>query len=142
MKVYLASPFFDTKERNNVVEAANILRNKNLDVFVPMEHKIKNEWSLSNEDWAKAVFEMDKEYLDVCDVMVVLYYGLYSDSGTAFEVGYFHSNKKPIICVQINKKITSLMIVNSSTTYLHGLNELKQFDFNNIQQKRCKNEQK
>ena len=94
MKIYLASPFFNETERNNVCIATKILRDKNLDVFVPMEHKVKNEWDLSNADWGKAVFEMDKDALDKCDVMVILYYGLYSDSGTAFEVGYFYANKK------------------------------------------------
>lgn len=140
MKIYLASPFFDNKERSTVEEVAYILRGKNLDVFVPMEHKIENGWDMSNEDWGKAVFDMDKNFLDDCDIMVVLYYGLYSDSGTAFEVGYFYSTKKPIICVQLNKEKTSLMIVNSSTVYLQGLDELKNFDFNNIQNSiNCKN---
>lgn len=42
IKIYLAGPFFDEKERNYVEIAANILRNQGYEVIVPMEHFIEN----------------------------------------------------------------------------------------------------
>lgn len=51
--VYLASPFFNKKERSAVTLIADFLRNKGIDVYVPMEHEVPNAWDLSNEVWAK-----------------------------------------------------------------------------------------
>lgn len=52
IKIYLAGPFFNEKERNYIEIAANILRNQGYEVIVPMEHFIENGEKLTNEEWA------------------------------------------------------------------------------------------
>lgn len=59
IKIYLAGPFFNEKERNYIEIAANILRNQGYEVIVPMEHFIENGEKLTNEEWARKVFEYD-----------------------------------------------------------------------------------
>jgi nucleoside 2-deoxyribosyltransferase len=103
MRIYLAGPFFNDKERENIEKAKTILRNKGFDVFVPMEHKIENGENMPNDEWGKAVFEMDKNEIKNCNVMVVMYYGLYSDSGTAWECGYDNCLNIPILIVHCMK---------------------------------------
>ena len=133
MRVYLAGPFFNKKERANIEQAEKILRAKNLELFVPMEHKIENGESMPNDVWGKLVFEMDKQALYDCDIVVALYYGMYSDSGTAWEIGFANCLNKPVIIVHCNtQKESSLMIVNGSYTNLENIQKLKNFDFNNI----------
>ncbi len=137
MNIYLAGPFFNTKERENIEKARDILREKGLAVFVPMEHVIANAWELSNEEWGRKVFDMDKEAIYDCDVMVALYYGLYSDSGTAWEIGFANSLNKKIIIVHCDVvQESSLMVVNGSSVNIPSIDDLKNINFNNIGQQR------
>lgn len=50
IKIYLAGPFFNEKERHLVETAALILRNQGYEVIVPMEHFIENGEKLTNEE--------------------------------------------------------------------------------------------
>ena len=98
-KIYLASPFFNNDElvlyRNAILQ----LRGAGYEVYVPQEHEIENAWDLSNEDWARAVYLTDIKAIRDCDVVMVLNFGMYSDSGTAWEAGYAFAMKIPTIQV-------------------------------------------
>ena len=131
MKIYLAGPFFNDEERSNIEKARDVLRERGFEVFVPMEHKIEDGENLPNAVWAKKVFEMDKEAIYDCDVMVVLYYGLYSDSGTAWEAGFGSCLGKKIVVVFCNEEISSLMVVNGGIINIK-LEDLKDLDFENL----------
>ncbi|MBQ3494480.1 MAG: nucleoside 2-deoxyribosyltransferase [Clostridia bacterium] len=134
MKIYLASPFFRGEERPNVEKARDILQSRGFDVFVPMEHKIENGENLPNDVWAKAVFEMDKNAIDECDVLVCLYYGLYSDSGTAWEVGYAVAKRKKVIVVHIDTvQESSLMVSSCADANLRNINELQTIDIKKLE---------
>lgn len=115
MKIYLASPFFNEKEIGIYNCIIKKLREK-YEVFVPREHKIENEWDISNEEWGKAVFDMDVAGIDECDIVVALNWGLYSDTGTAWECGYAFAKKIPVINILCNKesKEYSLMMINGA----------------------------
>lgn len=95
-KFYLASPFFTERQRDTVCKVANILRAAGHEVFVPMEHKIEDAWSYSPKEWAEKVFSMDVDAIRACDEMIALYYGMYSDTGTAFEIGYAYAAQMPV----------------------------------------------
>lgn len=131
MKIYLASPFFDEVERANVIEATKILRDKGLEVYLPLEHKIENAWDYPNHEWGLLVFEADKKAVNECDVLVCLSYGRFSSAGTNFEIGYAYGLGKKVIIVEMPKvTLMSLMTMNSSHAVVIGFNELKNYDFN------------
>lgn len=113
-KIYLASPLFTEYERKQVRQVANALRADNNEVYVPMEHTVKNAWSMSNADWGKAVFEEDVKAIRECDQVVCIYYGLYSDSGTAWECGFAYGIGKPVILYDAAEDEVSLMVVNGA----------------------------
>ena len=98
-KIYLASPFFNNDElvlyRNAILQ----LRGAGYEVYVPQEHEIENAWDLSNEDWARAVYLADVKAIRDCDLVMALNFGMYSDSGTAWEAGYAFAMKIPTIHV-------------------------------------------
>lgn len=102
-KFYLASPFFTERQRDTVCKVANILRAAGHEVFVPMEHKIEDAWSYSPKEWAEKVFSMDVDAIRACDEMIALYYGLYSDTGTAFEIGYAYAAQMPVHVIPMTK---------------------------------------
>lgn len=126
MKIYLASPFFNEQETtiyNNVIE---LLRKENLDVFVPREHTIPNGWDMPNHLWAENVFAVDYVALSQCDVVVVLNFGMYSDSGTAWECGCAYAMGKQVVNVLCGDNETeySLMMLNGTNIVV----DYKQFE--------------
>ena len=112
MKIYLASPLFTALERKNVKAVASYLREKGHSVYVPMEHSIENAWDYSNVDWARKVFEEDVKAIRECDEVHCIYYGLYSDSGTAWECGFAYALGKPVKLIDQSNNEVSLMVVN------------------------------
>lgn len=122
IKIYLASPFFNQKEScvyRNVIKKLKEI--KEVELFIPQDHKVENEWELSNEEWGKAVFEMDVQAIDECDIIIALNWGLYSDTGTAWECGYGYAKGKPIInvlCEKENKEY-SLMMINGANKIIN-----------------------
>ena len=133
MKIYLAGPFFNPTERQNIEKARDILRAKNLDVFVPMEHKFKDDDKMPNDVWGRLVFEMDRDAIYNCDAIVFIYYGLYSDSGTAWEVGFAKALNKKVIAVHTDYNgCSSIMIHNAADYNLDGIESLKTFNFDNF----------
>lgn len=115
MKIYLASPFFNEKELKFYKIVIDDLRRKGYDLFVPAEHEIANAWDLSNQAWGEAVFGVDISAINKCDVVVVLNWGMYSDSGTAWELGYaFALGKKTINVCMNNGETYSLMMTNGA----------------------------
>lgn len=115
MRVYLASPFFNEKERGVYQAVIATLRKKGYDLFVPAEHEITNAWDLSNQAWGEAVFGVDISAINKCDVVIALNWGMYSDSGTAWELGYaFALGKKTINVCVLDNNTYSLMMTNGA----------------------------
>ena len=114
MKIYLASPLFTEFERENVKAVASYLRSKGHSVYVPMEHSIENAWDYPNHEWAQMVFDEDVKAIRECDEVHCIYYGLYSDSGTAWECGFAYALGKPVELIDQSNNEVSLMVVNGA----------------------------
>lgn len=117
MKIYLASPLFTQYERQKVKEWAEKLRLCGHEVYVPMEHSIENAWELPNYEWAKRVFLEDLTAIQEADAVYCIYYGLYSDSGTAWECGYAYALGKPVRLIDESNEEVSLMVVNGARNW-------------------------
>src|SRR5574344_1223195 len=95
-KIYLASPWFKNNERVMYHEILQKMRALGLTVYAPVEHEIENAWDLSNPEWGRKVFEADVEAINDCDEVWVLNFGMYSDSGTAWECGFAYGIGKTV----------------------------------------------
>lgn len=136
MKAYLAAPFFTNNERHIYSRVIDYLRNaEHLDLYVPMEHTVEDAWNLSNSAWAWEVFKEDVRALDEAKVVYVLNFGMYSDSGTAWEAGYAYAKGKRIVNILVNQKdnVYSLMMVNSATILVNV--EFESVDESEVEQK-------
>ena len=122
LKIYLASPFFNEYEKDKVQAVAKQLRLQGQEVYVPMEHEIPNAWDLPNHEWAKKVFEEDIKAIQQSDAVYVLNFGMYSDSGTAWECGYAYGINKPVINILCGKGTYSLMMINGSHEFFDIIN--------------------
>lgn len=128
MKAYLAAPFFNQNERYIYARVIDYLRHAEmLDLYVPQEHTVEDAWNLSNSAWAWEVFKEDLRALDEAKVVYVLNFGMYSDSGTAWEAGYAYAKGKRIVNILVNQKdnVYSLMMIN-------GANRLVNVEFDDV----------
>ena len=138
-KIYLASPWFKNNERVMYHEILQKMRALGLTVYAPVEHEIENAWDLSNPEWGRKVFEADVKAIDDCDEVWVLNFGMYSDSGTAWECGYAYGIGKTVRQLVYGfgeDKTYSLMMINGCEEYdLMGNYLFNRDDEINIEQK-------
>lgn len=119
--IYIAGPFFTDKERaflKNLIRSVKKMF-PNEELFIPMEHFIPNGENLSNNEWAEAVFKMDVEALNKCNHIIAAYSGLYSDTGTAWEIGYAYAKGIPVDLIlppEVLKEEMSIMPIQSSNS--------------------------
>src|SRR5699024_3303693 len=87
-RVYLASPFFNDKEMEYLEQAERILAEKGLNVYSPLRDAVDEHAVAGSRQWAFESFSKDTKYINWAEVVVGIYHGSYSDSGTAWELGY------------------------------------------------------
>lgn len=131
-RIYLASPFFNELEIERVDKVKEILESKGLEVFSPKEHQ-QPEFEFGSIEWRKATFENDVKHIDWCEVVVaVICNGNYEDSGTAWELGYSYATNKPVILVNLTGETINLMIADSLHALITSYDELKDYDFDEL----------
>ncbi len=128
MNIYLAGPFFNETEIRNVEYAERVLAARGLEVFSPMRHEERSE-EPGTPAWARKLFEMDRAAIDEADALVVLYYGNYSDTGTAWECGYAYAKGKPIVLVHADGDADSNLMMHCGCRTNIRLDGLETFDF-------------
>ena len=117
MNIYVSGPFFNAIERDRMQILKKFLKTalREHSYYFPIDLTIPNADYLSNKVWSKIVFDEDVEKLNAADLMIVVYDGHYSDSGTAFEIGYALAKGIPIWVLIVDKKCNqSLMVTNAS----------------------------
>lgn len=127
MKIYLASPFFKEKELENVKLAEKILIERGFSLFSTRLNEVRTDENTQQSWWSKETFMNDKKFIDWADVVVMLYYGGYSDSGTAWECGYAYGTNTPVVVVQLGED-SNLMVHEGCHSNI-TLEELKTYDF-------------
>lgn len=129
-RAYIASPFFEDAHRAAAVKAAEILRSRGIDTYLPLEHKVPNAWDLPNHEWGAAVYRADVKAIRNSDTVVVLSYGRLGSAGTAWEAGYAFGIGKRVIVVEMpGTTLMSLMVANGRTATVKGLDGLQNYDF-------------
>jgi len=123
IKVYIAAPFFREGERERIEALRKFFEEDDFyseyEFFYPMDHVIDDGAVMSNEEWAKAVFDMDLKALEHSDLVIAIYDKQYSDSGTAWEIGYAAALGTPIIllCTDLNAENSIMPICSASKVY-------------------------
>ena len=128
-RVYLASPFFNDTEVEYLEKVEKILEEKGLEVFSPMRNPNKHA-EIGSRQWSIETFMNDLKHIKWAEIVVGIYHGSYSDSGTAWEFGYAYATDKPVILVHVGKD-SNLMVHEGSHANI-TFNELKDYDFNQL----------
>lgn len=130
-KIYIASPFFNDEELKNIEYVENLLDSRpNILTFSPRMHEKRTDENTQQSWWSKQTFMNDKKFIDWADCVVMLYYGNYSDSSTAWECGYAYATNTPVIVVHLGTD-SNLMIHESAHANIH-IDDLETYDFNTM----------
>ena len=122
-KVYIAGPFFKEGERERIEQLRNMFSSdpyyEDFEFFYPMDHFIKGGEKMDNFDWATAVFDMDTKALEDSDIVVAIYDKHYSDSGTAWELGYAYGLGIPVLllCTDLSADNSIMPILAATRLY-------------------------
>lgn len=107
-----------------------ILEEKSLKVFSPVRNPVAKEVPVGSRQWSIETFMNDIKYIKWCEVVVGIYHGNYSDSGTAWELGYAFATDKPVILVHIGEN-SNLMVHEGAHANI-TLEELRDYDFDQL----------
>lgn len=115
-KIYLAGSC-SSEKRTMMQRIATRLRDCGYEVYCPFELKIPNAWDMSQEEWAKKVFDADIAAIDGCDIFLLITPGRESTAGSNWEHGYAYAKGKYIVVIQYTDAATSLMTYCSSNQF-------------------------
>ncbi len=147
-RIYLGSPFYTPAQRERVLQAKALLA-KNATVahvtFPFDQNFVDSAESVADREsgrrsvlWQQATYQNDLAGISHATCGVFLYDLDRIDDGSAFEIGFFRAQHKPVILVpfRVNEatpKGMNLMLAQGVTTLLDGNTEfarLATFDFN------------
>ena len=131
VKIYLASPFFNEYELSCVKRAEELLLSRGFELFSPRLHEVRDKEVVGMAEWSREIFLNDRKYIDWADVVVMLYHGACSDSGTAWEAGYACGKGKPVVAVHAVGESSNLMVHESACSNI-TLEELETYDFKTL----------
>lgn len=126
--IYIASPFFNEEEMKNLQKAEEVLTRRGYAIYSPRMHD-DQEHAFQSPEWNRETFRLDLEGIDASDVVLVLFYGSYSDTGTAWECGYAYAKGKTVVLVHLGE-VSNLMMQESARANIK-MEDLETYDFAN-----------
>lgn len=115
MRLYFAGPLFSEAELNYNKKLTDEIENLGFEVFLPQRdgNKVNQEPYLSMDvkERAKAIFELDKEFMLKSDIFLYILDGRVPDEGAAVALGmiYMHkslvNNKMQLVGLQTDKRV-------------------------------------
>lgn len=123
IKCYIAGPFFRDGERERLEKLREFLKSDEFfdkyEFFFPMDHKIPGGESMPNGEWAWNVFEMDVKELASSNLVIAVYDTHYSDTGTAWELGFAYANHIPVLllCTDLNADNSIMPLIAADRIY-------------------------
>jgi nucleoside 2-deoxyribosyltransferase len=135
MTVYLASPFFNNRERAVKAQVKTHLEQAGIAVIDPQGGGDPMSWEQNNNQWGRKIFKKDLIRIHEADKVIAIDWGLYGDCGTAWEVGYAYGINKHILVVVPDEKLYtphSLMVANGCDNFVSVSRFLATEDVNTL----------
>lgn len=130
---YIVSPFFNPEHRKRAIAVAEHLRKRGDIVYLPCEHKLEGAYDMPNHVWGEHVFWQDVKNIQASDAVICLSYGREGSAGTAWELGFAFGYGIPSVVVEMPEvELMSIMVSNGCTAVVKNLEELYNYDFNNM----------
>lgn len=126
-KVYIAGLLWEEQDRKKLEEIDRLCKSLGLKTYLP--HR---DGGIFKEGMDPIpIFTKDRDMIDWCDVVVAVLDWKGIGSGTAWELGYAHARKKPVIGLvedrkSINKEFRTCVMCFNSVTLADSLEEVKE----------------
>lgn len=128
--IYVAGGWFDTEQEQvlkSVIQALKI--NKSVDtLFIPMEHQAQAEEF--SQKWQDLTFCSDVAGIQNSDLLIASLTEN-PDTGTIWEMGYAYGINKPVLAYNTTDSL-NLMPAKGTLCFIDDIENLKNFDFNNL----------
>jgi len=126
MKIYVAGNLREKKDRDRLEEVEKICK-KFGETYLPHRDAGIFEEGMNPEP----IFKENRDRIDWCNVIVAVFDWNGISSGTAWELGYAHAKKIPIIALvedkeTVNKDYRICVMCHNSVEMVEGLEELKE----------------
>lgn len=119
--IYLASPFFNKKEKLIKEMVRQHLIDVGFELHDPQTPSSPSSWENDNPTWGAYTFNKDIESIQNSTYVVAIDWGLYGDCGTAWEIGYAYAIGKPVLVLVPAETLPlphSLMVANGSINFI------------------------
>lgn len=96
MKLYLAGPLFNESELALNARLADAVESLGYEVFLPQRDGVEDDQMLAeqgSEIWSQAIFEVDRDAVFECDVLLCILDGRVPDEGMAVELGLAYADR-------------------------------------------------
>jgi nucleoside 2-deoxyribosyltransferase len=96
MRLYFAGPLFCDAERAFNARLAERIEEIGYEVFLPQRDGLESDRSLESlgaEAWARAIFELDRDAVLSCNVLLCILDGRVPDEGMALELGLAYAER-------------------------------------------------
>ncbi|MDD5254403.1 MAG: nucleoside 2-deoxyribosyltransferase [Candidatus Nanoarchaeia archaeon] len=125
MKVYIAGPLWEEKQRKKLDEIDKICKSLKFKTFLP--HRDVGVFTKGD---SKPFFIKDSEVIDECGLMIAILDWKGIGSGTAWEIGYAYAKNIPVISLvedrnSLNQFDRVCVMVLNSVKLVENLDELK-----------------
>ena len=94
MKVYIAGPLFKEDSRKVLEKMAKLCKELKIETYLP--HR---DMGVYEKGDTILFFKKDRDMIDWCDFMIAYLDWKGISSGTAWEIGYAHAKKVPVIAL-------------------------------------------
>ena len=94
MKVYIAGPLFKEDSRKVLEKIDKLCKELKIETYLP--HR---DMGIYEKGDTIPFFKMDRDMIDWCDFMIAYLDWKGISSGTAWEIGYAHAKKVPVIAL-------------------------------------------
>ena len=133
MKVYIAGPLFSVGERQFNEHIDKIIRSCGHETCLPQrEGGLVTELpdTVKGKAKRKHLFDIDCQYLDWCDAVLILLDGRVPDEGACFELGYCYAKGKRCIGYKTDARSfidghDNIMLEEAVEVVLHNEEELR-----------------
>ena len=126
MKVYLAGPIIEENYTKVLEEIDKICKELKIETYLP-----SRDMGVYREGDPMPFFKKDRDMIDWCDLMVAVLDWKGISSGTAWEIGYAHAKKVPVIALaedleSIKKDYRICVMCVNSIELFDSLEKIKQ----------------
>lgn len=130
--IYIAAPLFSEMERDYIDKIVDIICDE-LELDSWDDFYLPHRDNKYGDCFESDIYDENMKYLNKCGIMIAILDGKDVDSGTAFEIGYFAAQDKPVLGLLTDERSYDNNELNKKlNTMVYGACVCGELVFNNI----------